>query len=1105
MAKVPNVVYEEALSKYSDVMKRSAAAGYLTLVMVLGACGPTETGILSSAPQIGLKAATSSSTKGILHITNTGKASLEYGVAVSDAAWLTISKIPGTVLAPGEQAGIELTATCPDTAETLMGTVVVSGPNTLHIPVALECSVDVTPDPFVFPAVHDAAPDTEVVSQEITVSGLTKEAAASVAGGTLLRNGHPFTGRTVGNGDRLALKVRSQSSPGAAAAATLTVGTYTTTFEVTTNQELGDTTPDPFTFQPIVNAEPGSQLLSSEITVKGITAPASLSLTHGVSVINGIEKGTSAVSVNAGDRVAIRLTAPATRGVTLNVTVSIGGVTSTFPVSTLPPIDDRPATFTFLPQAGVTPGSAVTSNAITVSDINVPVPISVVNGVLIVNDEEFTGTTVKAGDKVAVRLIAPNYLDADAEARVTIGGVTGVFGVTTAKPDLVPDAFSFDALQDAPLKTRVKSATVTVSGINAATTISVTGGVLYVNDELFEGVRVKAGDRVAVEIITPDTYETVKTAKVIIGGVEGAFAVTTQAKDSSPDPFQFKSQTGVALGSTVTSEEITVSGINAEASIAVTGGTLLVNGKDFTGSTVKAGDKVAVKAVAAKEPGVTTSAKVVIGGVEGVFNVTSTEIDKIPDAFAFTAQNDVQPGVLVMSEEITVTGINTPTEIAVENGVLVLNGNDSTASTVESGDKVAVKVLTPETVSTKASAKVTIGGVSAEFSVTTAKTDTTPEPFVFNEVKDAPLGVQVTSNPVVVRGLSAPAPVVVDGGTLLVNGERYTGSAVSNGMVLTVRLTSSEQVDTATVATLNVGGVQADFRVITQAVDSTPSQFTFIPVEGALAGSKVKSNEITVVGIDAPASISVKGGAVYVNGKLLTGTTVNSGDKVAVEVTAPTELGATASAVVTVGGVHAQFDVTTEGKDTTPDGFSFEDRKDVLPGTTVTSAAVTVAGINAPAPITIEGGVLIINGVTSTQTTVKAGDKVAIRMTAPDAPNESATARLTIGGVAGTFTVVTSAPDPIPDAFTFNTVKDVEPGAAVTSNTVTVSGINTVSPITVEGGTLMVNGTEFTGSVVKNGDTVAVRLTASNERGGTTAARVTIGNVSATFEVQTKQ
>lgn len=96
--------------------------------------------------------------------------------------------------------------------------------------------------------------------------------------------------------------------------------------------------------------------------------------------------------------------------------------------------------------------------------------------------------------------------------------------------------------------------------------------------------------------------------------------------------------------------------------------------------------------------------------------------------------------------------------------------------------------------------------------------------------------------------------------------------------------------------------------------------------------------------------------------------------------------------------------------------------------------------------------------------------------------------------------------DNVPIAFSFADVTGQSPSTLVTSNTVTVSGINVAADIMITGGAYSVNGDAFTstqGTVLEN-DTVRVQLTSSGNFSASTSATVTIGSVSGTFTATTK-
>jgi hypothetical protein len=216
-----------------------------------------------------------------------------------------------------------------------------------------------------------------------------------------------------------------------------------------------------------------------------------------------------------------------------------------------------------------------------------------------------------------------NYMDE------RIAGLAPVHVTVTPPSDTVPDAFSFTSQTGVALNTTVTSNTITVSGINAAAATSVTGGSYSVNGGGFTAGSgtVNNGNTVAVRLTSSGSYSTQTCATLNIGGVQGAFCATTQPPpvDTTPDAFSFTPQTGVALNTAVTSNTITVSGINAAAATSVTGGSYSVNGGGFTAGsgTVNNGNTVAVRLTSSGSYSTQTCATLNIGGVQGSFCATT--------------------------------------------------------------------------------------------------------------------------------------------------------------------------------------------------------------------------------------------------------------------------------------------------------------------------------------------------------------------------------------------------------------------------------------------------------------------------------------------------
>ena len=98
-------------------------------------------------------------------------------------------------------------------------------------------------------------------------------------------------------------------------------------------------------------------------------------------------------------------------------------------------------------------------------------------------------------------------------------------------------------------------------------------------------------------------------------------------------------------------------------------------------------------------------------------------VDTTPDAFSFTTQCPVALNVAVVSNTITVTGINGPTPISIVGGEYAIDASTSftsSTSTISSGQLVRVQPPGGKLTSTGTfNITLTIGGVSGTFKVST--------------------------------------------------------------------------------------------------------------------------------------------------------------------------------------------------------------------------------------------------------------------------------------------------------------------------------------------------------------------------------------------------
>ncbi len=590
-----------------------------------------------------------------------------------------------------------------------------------------------------------------------------------------------------------------------------------------------------------------------------------------------------------------------------------------------------------------------------------------------------------------------------------------------------------------------------------------------------------------------------------------------QVVDIVPNPFNLVPVSGAALNTVVTSAPVFVSGINQATSIGIVGGSYSINGGVYTNapSVVNNGASVTVQLASSSSPGTTNTATLSIGGISSAFLVTTIVANSTPAPFSFVPTNNVAVSTLVTSTPITVSGINTPAPINVIGGEYAINGGafTSASSMVNNGASAVVRQLSPSVFGATGATTLTIGGTSATFLVTTVIPNTIPQPFFFTPQLNVPTSTLITSAPVTITGIGAPAPVSVSGGAYSINGGAFTtaNGTLPVGAQIALQQTSAATAGTTTFTTLTIGGVSGVFQVTTAVPPMTLQPFFFASQSNVALSTLVNSAPITVTGITSPLPISIVGGAYSINGAPFTtgGGTVNGGASVVVQQTSSGLFSTTTTATLTIGTVSGTFQVTTLAAIITPAAFTFTSQTNVPLSQLTTSAPIVVSGINAPSPISVVGGAYSINGgiFTSAAGTVTNGANVVVQLTSAAALGTAKSATLTIGGVSAAFTVTTIAPDTTPDPFSFASVLNVGPSVTTTSAAVTITGINTATPISIVGGTYSINGGAFTGAagIITNNQTVAVRVTSSGLTNGTGVVNstVTIGGVAATFTVTT--
>ncbi|MEP2651221.1 MAG: BspA family leucine-rich repeat surface protein, partial [Paraglaciecola sp.] len=781
---------------------------------------------------------------------------------------------------------------------------------------------DNTPDIFTLEAQFDVALDTQVTSDNITISGIDSPATISIEGGLYSINGDEFSSQvsSVENGDTVTVQLTSAASFETSTSLEVTIGDVSGTFEVTT--ESADISPLAFNFTAQTSAPLNSNIASSTIVVSDINTVAPISISNGQYSINGGGFTSLSGVVNNGDTVQIQLTSSNVISTKISATLTIGDVSSSFGVTTML-ADISPIAFNFTAQTSVPLNSNFTSNSIVVSDINTLAPISISNGQYSINGGDFTSLSgeVNNGDSVQIQLLSSPTFSTQTLATLSIGNVSGSFEVTTLLADVLPLAFTFDAQANVARGARILSNTITVSGINTATTISVSGGEYSVNSGAFQSDAsvVSAGDLVQVSVVSSDVFLSKTSAVLSIGDITSAFEVTTIEADVSPAEFSFTDQANVSLETIVVSSTVKITDINTQVPIGITSGEYSINGGGFTSDvgTVSEGDTVRVRLTSSGEFETSTSAILTIGNIRESFGVSTLVADATPSIFEFIAQTGIEVSTLVTSNPLTIGGINTDASISITDGEYAINGGAYTANDglVSEGDTVQVQLTSSDEVETLSRATLTIGGIRDSFEVTTEDADITPAAFTFTTQNGVELSSNIVSNSITVSEINTSATIIVTDGEYSINGGAFTSEegVVSTGDTVQVRVVSSADFDTQTSMSLIIGDVRESFGVTTFVIDTTPVDFAFIAQTEVNVNTSITSAPIVVAGINTETAISIIGGEFLVNGGEATNQegTVVDGDGVQILITSSNEYETQSSATLTIGGVSATFDVTT--------------------------------------------------------------------------------------------------------------------------------------------------------------------------------------------------
>jgi len=196
-------------------------------------------------------------------------------------------------------------------------------------------AVDIIPDAFTLVDQTNVPLNLAIISDGITITGLTSSAAISVTNGEYSINGGAFTltNGVVNNGNTVRVRHTSATTISTSTDTLLDIGGITDTFTSTTSAVV-DTVPNAFSFTNVMGLETTNIVVSNTIVVSGITSAAAISVVGGEYRINFGSFTSVAGTVNNGDSVVLRHTSSINFSTSISTTLTIGGESATFTSTT---------------------------------------------------------------------------------------------------------------------------------------------------------------------------------------------------------------------------------------------------------------------------------------------------------------------------------------------------------------------------------------------------------------------------------------------------------------------------------------------------------------------------------------------------------------------------------------------------------------------------------------------------------------------------------------------------------------------------------------------------------------------------------------------------
>jgi len=329
--------------------------------------------------------------------------------------------------------------------------------------------IDLTPNPFKYVDRVGCPCDKPHTSNTVSITGISGPVSISIAGNNasceydINGNGSWSSDPgTVKNNDIVEVRQTSSASYSTTTDCTLTAGTESDTYSITTELKstpAADTTniPDPFDFVDRVDRPLSTLHTSNTVDITGIDTPVDISIDNlntGLDCEYRIGSGSwtsTDGTVSNNDTVEVRQTSSASYSTTTDCTLTAGTQSDTYSVTTLdesepspsptPDPDITPDPFEFVDRSNLPGSTSFTSNTVDITGIDTPVDISIDNLNTGFDCEYRIGSgswtsgngTANNNDRVEVRQTSSKCTGTRTDCKLTAGTQSDIYTISTTE------------------------------------------------------------------------------------------------------------------------------------------------------------------------------------------------------------------------------------------------------------------------------------------------------------------------------------------------------------------------------------------------------------------------------------------------------------------------------------------------------------------------------------------------------------------------------------------------------------------------------------------------------------------------------------------------